>query len=801
MKITLDWLKRHLETEASLTEITEKLTMLGLEIESVSERSQGLEGFVVGHVLEAVPHPDADRLRVCTVDDGAARHQVVCGAPNARTGMKGVFAPGGSYIPGTDLTLKKATIRGVESNGMLLSEREMGLSDEHDGIVELPEDAPVGAAAVDVMGLTDPVIDIAITPNRGDCLGVRGIARDLAAAGMGELKPLDVSPVAGGFESPIKVHLDLDAEHADACPYFVGRYIRGVKNVESPEWLKERLLAVGLRPISALVDVTNLMTIEHCRPLHVFDADKVHGDIHVRMATEGETILALDGKEYELNPDVTVIADEKYGEAMGGVMGGEVSGCTEDTVNVFVESALFDPIRTATTGRVLNLQSDARFRFERGIDSAFLEPGMEIATRLIMEICGGEASDLVIAGAEPDRSLTIPFRPSRIKGLAGVDVAEEEMKRILSVLGFEVTAGGETWDVSVPTWRNDIVGEACLVEEIVRVHGYDKVPMTPMQRDGVVPHPAWNADQRRRADVRRALAARGLVEAVTLSFMSLEEAVPFGGGGDDLKLVNPISADLGVMRPSILPNLIAAAGRNADRGLPGSPLFEVGPQFSGDDAAGQAMAASGIRAGRGGRRNWAEKTRDADAFDAKADALAALEAAGAPVAKLQTVAEAPSWYHPGRSGSLNLGPKTVLAYFGEIHPGILAERDIKGPVAGFEVFLDNLPKAKTGKGTTRSLVQLSPFHPVSRDFAFVVNEDVPAADVLRAARSADKALISDAFVFDVFQGGNLEAGRKSLAVNVILQPTRQTLTDAEIDAVAGKVVAAVEKATGGILRG
>ncbi len=800
MKITLDWLKQHLDTDASLEEITDMLTMLGLEIESVSERSKGLETFVVGHVIEAVKHPDADKLKVCTVDNGTETWEVVCGAPNARTGMKGVFAPSGSYIPGIDMTLKKAKIRGVESNGMLLSEREMGLSDEHDGIVELSKEAPTGASAVEIMGLSDPIIDIAITPNRGDCLGIRGIARDLAASGIGTLKPLDATPVKGAFESPIKVHLDLDGEHADACPYFVGRYIRGVKNVESPKWLKDRLLAIGLRPISALVDVTNLMTIEHCRPLHVFDADKVHGDIHVRMASDGEKILALDGKEYELDAEMTVIADEKYGEAMGGVMGGEVSGCTEDTVNVFVESALFDPVRTATTGRRLNLQSDARFRFERGIDSAFLEPGMEIATQLILDICGGEASELEVAGAEPDRSLSIAFRPSRIKGLAGVDVEEDEMKRILTVLGFGVSGSGESWDVSVPTWRNDIVGEACLVEEIVRVHGYDKIPTTPMLRDDVVPHPAWNTDQRRRGDVRRALAARGLVEAVTLSFMTGDQARLFDGGGEDLILVNPISSDLDTMRPSILPNLIIAAGRNADRGLSDSPLFEVGPQFTGDDADGQQMVATGIRSGRSGRRNWAESPRNVDAFDAKADALAALQAAGAPVDKLQTMTPAPHWYHPGRSGTLNLGPKTVLAAFGEIHPGILAKMDVKGPIAGFEVYLDNLPKAKKGKGTTRPLVQLSQFHPVNRDFAFVVDEEVAADALMRAAKSADKALISDVAVFDLFQGGNLGEGRKSLAVNVTLQPLEQTLTDAEIEAVSDKVVAAVEKATGGTLR-
>ena len=801
MKITLGWLKEHLDTDASLSDLTDRLTMLGLEIESVNERSAGLEGFVVGHVIEAVKHPDADKLQICTVDNGSETLAVVCGAPNARTGMKGVFAASGSYIPGLDVTLKKAEIRGVESNGMLLSEREMGLSDEHEGIVELADDAPVGASAVQVMGLDDPVIDIAITPNRGDCLGVRGIARDLAASGMGTLKPLASEPVSGTFASPINVLIDLDSDVADACPQFVGRYIRGVKNVESPKWLKDKLLAIGLRPISALVDITNLMTIEHCRPLHVFDADKVKGDIHVRMARPGETMLALNEKEYELDAGMTVVADDNDAESVGGVMGGERSGVTDETVNVFVEAALFDPIRTAITGRKLNLQSDARFRFERGIDSAFLKTGMEIGTQYILDMCGGEASELVIAGAEPDRKLIIPFRPARVAQLAGVDVAIDEMKRILDVLGFSVTGDGETLDVSVPTWRSDIVGEACLVEEIVRVHGYDRLPMVSLPRIEAVPHPALNTEQRRRADVRRVLASRGLVEAVTLSFMQADHAGLFGGCSEDLVLVNPISSELGVMRPSILPNLIAAAGRNADMGVADCLLFEIGPQFRSDEPDGQDMVASGLRSGRSGRRNWAEQARPVDVFDAKADALAALAAAGAPTDKLQTMTDtAPGWYHPGRSGTLNLGPKTVLAAFGEVHPGVLAKMDVKGPVVGFEVYLDNLPKAKKSKGTTRPLLRLSLLHPVKRDFAFVVDSDVRADAVARAALSADKGLITDVSVFDVFAGGNLGEGRKSLAINVTLQPTDKTLTDEEIDAVSGKVVAAVNKATGGTLR-
>ncbi|MBT8005471.1 MAG: phenylalanine--tRNA ligase subunit beta, partial [Rhodospirillales bacterium] len=594
MKFSFSWLKEHLETDASLDKVVERLTAIGLEVDTVEDRSKGLETFVVGHVLEAKQHPNADRLRVCQVDNGTETVEVVCGAPNARTGLKGVFAAEGAYIPGTDITLKKTEIRGVASTGMLLSEREMNLSDDHDGIVELPEDAPIGAPAIDIMGLNDPVIDIEITPNRGDCLGVRGIARDLAATGIGALKPLDATPVKGSFESPIKVHLDFDADTADACPYFIGRSIKGVKNVESPGWLKDKLNAVGLRPISALVDITNYMSIGHCRPLHVFDADKLDGDIHVRLARAGEKLQALDGEEYTLEPDMTVIADDKKPEALAGVMGGEASGCTETTTNVFLETAFFDPIRSATTGRKLNLQSDARFRFERGVDPAFLDDATEIATQLILDICGGEASQVVIAGAEPAWQRDIDFRLSRTKSLAGVDIAANEQKRILDVLGFSISGDGETLKTQAPSWRSDIVGEACLVEEIIRINGLDEIPAVAMERETVLPRPALSALQQRRIAARRVLAERGLVEAVTVSFMDGNLAKLFGDIVEEVRLVNPISSDLDVMRPSILPNLIQAASRNADRGIPDACLYEVGPQFSGDGPGDQAMMATGI---------------------------------------------------------------------------------------------------------------------------------------------------------------------------------------------------------------
>ncbi len=800
MKFPLSWLKEHLETAAPLDELVQRLTMLGLEADEVGDRSGGLEDFVVGRVIEARPHPNADRLSLCQVDTGKGTVQVVCGAPNARTGMKGVFAASGLHIPGLGSKLKKATIRGVESDGMLLSEREMGLSDEHEGIIELPEDAPVGAPAVRVMGLDDPVIDIDVTPNRGDCLGIRGIARDLAAAGLGTLKPLDTSPVEGLFDSPIKVHLDFDAATADACPHFVGRYVRGITNGESPQWLKDKLLAVGLRPISALVDITNWLTIGLSRPLHAFDAGKVDGDIHVRLARPGERLAALNGKEYELDAEMTVIADDKVAEALGGVMGGEPSGCTAETRDVFLESAAFDPVRTAATGRRLNLTSDARFRFERGIDPAFLVAGMEVATRLVLELCGGEPSHLVIAGKEDEWRRDIGFRPGRVRDLGGVELEDDESRRILEALGFTVAVEGEAWRVSVPSWRNDIVGEACLVEEVVRIFGYDRVPAVSMVSPEALPRPALSPRLRRQAAVRRRLAARGLIEAITYSFLSSRQAELFGGVPESLRLINPISSDLDVMRPSLLPNLIAACGRNADRGLDDAALFEVGPSYAGDRPQDQAVVAAGVRSGSSEPRNWARQRRTVDVFDAKADALEALAAAGAPVDSLQVSADAPPWYHPGHSGTLRLGPKTVLAQFGEIHPGVLARMDVKGPIAGFEVFLDNLPRPKARKSAARPHLELSSLHPVERDFAFVVDEAVPADALVRAARSADRNLIAEVRVFDVFSGGNLGEGRKSLAVNVILQPRERTLTDAEIDAVAAKVVAGVEKATGGKLR-
>ena len=801
MKFTLGWLKEHLETDASLDEITDRLTMIGLELEGVEDKARDLAAFTVAHVVSAEKHPDADRLRVCIVDTGTEQVQVICGAPNARTGMKGVFAPAGTTIPGTGLHLKKSKIRGVESNGMLCSEREMGLSDDHEGIIDLPEDAPVGQPFAQWLGLDDPVIDIAITPNRQDCLGVHGVARDLAASGIGTLKPFDATPIAGTFESPIKWQRDLPADAQDACPMVVGRTFRNVKNGPSPDWLQRRLLAIGLRPISALVDITNFVTYDLGRPLHVFDADKLSGkDLVMRFAKKGETILALDGKTYELDDGMTVIADDRAVHGIGGIMGGEETGCTEGTTNVFLEVALFDTVRTAATGRTLGIESDARYRFERGVDPESALWGAEVAARLVQEFCGGEASELTIAGEMPDWHHHVDYRPSRMRTLGGVDVPDDEQRRILGALGFEVFGKGDKWQASAPSWRRDVTREVDLIEDVARIHGYDNIPAVSLSLDGALPPVAVTPAQRRRRQARRTLAARGLDEAVTWSFLNRGAAELFGGGQDQLILLNPISADLDAMRPSILPNLIQAAQRNANRGEADGALFEVGPQYADASPDGQDIVAAGVRMGMSGPRHWAGKPRAADVFDAKADALAALDAAGAPVANLQITGDAPGWYHPGRSGTLRLGAN-VLAWFGEAHPRVLAALDAKGPVAAFEIFLDRVPEPRRKGGKKRPLLEPAPYPAVARDFAFVLDADVPADKVVRAAATADKALVRNVDVFDLYEGEGIGDGKKSLAISVTLQSADRTLTDAEIDAVADKIVAAIAKQTGGALRG
>lgn len=799
MKFTLGWLKDHLDTNASLDDISRALTALGLEVEGVQDRAATFAPFKVAYVEKAEKHPDADRLRVCIVDTGAEKLQVVCGAPNARAGMKGVFAPAGSHIPGTGITLKKGNIRGQESNGMLVSMREMGLSEEHEGIINLPADTPVGTPLADIFGLNDPVIEIALTPDRADCAGVRGIARDLAAAGLGTLKPLNESAVAGQFSSPVNVTIDDGAK--DACPLFIGRYIRGVKNGPSPQWLQDRLKAVGLRPISALVDITNYVSLDLCRPLHVFDAAKLKGDIHVRLAQKGETLAALNEKIYTLDDFMTAICDDSGVLGLGGVIGGTATGCADDTTDVYLEVAYFDPPRIAKTGRALQVDSDARYRFERGIDPAFTIPAAEIATRLILEICGGEASNVVKAGDVPAWQRPIAFDPALTKKMTGVDLPADAQFAILKTLGFAID--GNT--VTPPSWRGDVEGKADLVEEVVRVHGYDNIPALSLPKNSTVTMNAETPSGARARMARTTLAARGMNECVTWSFMPSAQAALFGSNdrqnAASLRLLNPISADLDQMRPSVLPNLVAAAGRNAARGFADTALFEVGPAFTTVKTDGGQLVAAGIRHGSHGPRHWsgADASRSTDAFAAKADALAVLAACGLPEGSTQISRDAPAWYHPGRSGTLRLG-NNVVAHFGELHPAVREALDIKSPVAAFEVMLDKIPAAKK-KGTAKPLLVLPPLQPLSRDFAFLVDDKVDADAIVRAVRAADKNLIAAVTVFDVYKGKGVEDGKKSVAVAVTLQPREQTLTDADIESLAKKITDSVTAKTGGQLRG
>jgi phenylalanyl-tRNA synthetase beta chain len=805
MKLTLSWLKDHLETEASLGEIVERLTAIGLEVESVDDKS-ALKPFVIAKVLTAERHPDADKLQVLTVDRGDGRPpvQVVCGAPNARAGLIGAFAAPGSYIPGIDTVLNVGKIRGVESHGMMCSERELQLSDEHTGIIDLPEDAPVGESFAAYANLDDPVIEINLTPNRPDCTGVYGIARDLAAAGLGQLKDGSIDPVAGQGECPVKVTLDF-GDTPSLCRGFALRLVRGVRNGPSPKWLQQRLIAIGLRPINALVDITNYITFDRGRPLHVFDAAKVKGDLTVRRARAGETVLTLDGREYALTPEMCVIADEDGVESIAGIMGGEHSGCDENTTDVLIESALWEPLNIARTGRHLGIITDARYRFERGADPEMMVPGLELATRMVLEFCGGAASEAEVVGYDGYEPPLVIFPTLEVKRLTGLDVPADESAAILDRLGFGVKRGGYLFDVTVPSWRPDVEGKADLVEEIMRIRGVDQIAPQPL-----VSHDAVNAKilttlQVRTRAAKRALAVRGMMEAVTWSFIPARHAELFGGGQTELKLANPIAADMSDMRPSLLPSLLTAAQRNADRGIADVALFEVSGAYEGDAPDNQRRIAAGVRRGtakmEGSGRHWSGNAATVGVFDAKADALAVLEACGLPADKVQIESGGPEWYHPGRSGTIKLGPKTVLGTFGEFHPRTLETLDVSGALCGFEVFIDAIPEPRQKATRTKPRLELSAFQPVRRDFAFVVDRSVEAAALTRAAGAADKKLIAGVSVFDVFEGAALGPDKKSVAIEVSIQPVERTLTDEDFEALAAKIVQSVGKQTGGVLRG
>lgn len=785
MRFTLSWLKDYLHTEASLDVITEKLTALGHVVDKIENKAEELSSFTICEILETQKHPNADRLKVCRVNTGEDILQIVCGGPNARAGLKTVLARPGTKIPSSQQVIKVGKVRDVESFGMLCSASELLLGDEDGGIIEVDPHAPVGTSYATWLGLDDTIINIEITPNRGDCLGVYGIARDLAAAGVGTLKPLQGMQVKGSYPCPLSVHLN-----PEACPHFTGRLIRGVKNGPSPEWLQRRLKAIGIRPISALVDITNFFAYDRARPLHVFDADKLKGELTIRLSKPGESFKALDGNTYTLGEDMAVIADKSGVVSLAGIMGGESTGCDETTQSVFLESAFFDPISIAITGRTLGILSDSRYRFERGVDPVSTLPGLEAATQMILQLCGGEASEVVVVGKAPDLATPISFQLSRAKALGGVDVPPVRVKEIFQALGFSIKGEGATQTILPPSWRSDIEQEADLIEEVLRVYGYDKISSVPFS----APSDRKPLDrlQERRFTAKDRLASKGLMEVVTWSFISDKDANLFGGVPESLVLLNPITQDLKVMRPSLLPNLLKATLSNQNRGAENIRLFEVGPQYAAPTPEGQHIMVTGLRANFFSSGNWLEKKRPVDIFDAKADALSVLELANVTP---QVERTAPVWYHPGRSATLKLGPQ-VLGYFGEIHPHVLKAYDVKGPVVAFEIFLDHLPLPKR-KNPARPKLILSPYQAVERDFAFIVDQDRPADDLLKATIKSEPNLIEGVTIFDVF---HLSDNKKSVGIRVRFQPKERTLSEAEIQTISQKIITTVSQNTGGVLR-
>ena len=794
MKFTLSWLKEHLDTNASVDEIAETLTKIGLEVEEVYNPANKLDGFVTAEVETYEKHPDSDHLGLLTVNTGKEKLQVVCGAPNCHQGLKGIFAPVGVVIPCYNEVLKVGKIRGVESFGMMCSEKELGVGEDHTGIIELPSETKIGLPAAEVLQI-DPVFEISITPNRAECLGVRGVARDLAAAGLGKLKPLNISKQNSTFQSPINVSV----EDFKACPTYTGRYIRNVNNhAQTPKWMKDRLTAIGLRSISPLVDITNYINYDLARPLHVFDADKLKGNITVRMAKDGEPFTSLDEKEYLLDNKSLGICDEEGVQCLGGIMGGLAKGCSEDTRNVFLECALFSPECIARTGRKFQIDSDSRYRYERWVDPKSNVLGSEYATQLILEICGGEASEIVVCGKEDVQPRVAYLRPSRMKDFVGLEVSKEKIIEILNHLGFETTDEGDRVKAVFPTWRGDIEGEQDLIEEIVRMIGLDHIPAETLPH-GKFPKQVLTPEQRRVVTVKHELADRGMLETVTWSFTDSKLAEPFRKGREAIKLYNPITTELDEMRPSLLPNLLIGLKNNIARGYSNVCLFEVGPEFYGRRPKEQLTVAAGIRSGLTSKKHWLNEQRPYDAFDVKADALAAIAAANGPYDSAQISLDAPEYYHPGRSGALRLG-KNVIAYFGELHPMICKMFGLKQRVVAFEVYVSNLPTPRQSSDKARKKLELSLFQPLDKDFAFIVNKNVKATDVIAAAKNADRAHITDVRVFDVYEGENVPDGKKSLALSVTFQPIENTFSDQDIENLMNKVIVEVAKKTGGELR-
>lgn len=785
MKFTLSWLKKHLDTTATIDEIAETMVRIGLEVEEIENPAEKLSAITVGFVKATEQHPDADKLKVCTVDTKEGELQIVCGAPNAREEIHVAFAPVGTYVPGIDVTLSKAKIRGVESFGMMCSSRELELGDDHDGIMELPE-APVGTPLADILGLDDPVIDFEVTPNRPDTNGVAGVARDLAAAGLGTLITPTPATVDGTFPQPIAIEID---DH-EACPAFAARLVRGVKNGPSPDWLQEQLRAIGLRPINALADITNYISYDRARPLHVYDVKKLNGTIRARMGKEGESFLALDGKEYTVDDTMCVIADDVAVLGLGGVMGGEDSGVSDDTTDVLIECALFDALTTARTGRKTGIVSDARYRFERGVDPASVRSGLDMATHMVLDLCGGEASEMSLTGTIPTATSKISFPPAEVMRLTGLDISDEEKVRILTALGFDVQQG-DTWTVTSPSFRPDIDGKADLVEEIARIYGLDHLPtdLLPPIDAGDRLAPALLPQRENLA--RQVANAAGYHEAITWAFCDAPHAALFGGS-DAPKLFNPISSDLGQMRPSALPNLLLAMGRNVARGARQVRLFEIGGGYQGDQPTDQRSVLSAIAFGAD-PATWQEGADMPGVFDAKRLVQSVLSSLGVNIDNLMTLTDAPDHYHPGRKGRFGLGPKVTLAHFGEIHPSVLEALDVPGPVAALEIYIDRIPEPKA-KASGRPPLNASTLMPVRRDFAFVLDEETPADKLMKAVRGAEKALITDVRLFDVYRGEGIGEGEKSLALEVTLQPRDKTLTDEEIDAVSEKIVKQAGKA-------
>ncbi|NBC37712.1 phenylalanine--tRNA ligase subunit beta [Novosphingobium sp. FSY-8] len=795
MKFSLSWLKAHLDTDATIEQIAAKLNAIGLEVEGIEDPADKLKGFRVARILTAERHPNADKLQVLSVDTGeGAPLQVVCGAPNARAGLVGVLGLPGAVVPANGMVLKVAAVRSVESNGMMCSMRELELGEGHDGIIELPADAPVGTAFADYHG-ADPVIDISVTPNRPDCMGVYGVARDLAAAGLGTLRPITAPGIAGSYPCPVSIRI----EDADGCPAFHGRVIKGVKNGPSPEWMQAALTAAGQRPISALVDITNYVMLTYGRPAHAYDLAKLTGEVVARRGRDGEVVTALNGRDYAITDNILVIADEAGVHDIAGIMGGEHSGCQDDTTDVLLEIAYFNPQRIAVGGRALNLTSDARGRFERGVDPTFLDTGLDLLTGLILDICGGEASEVVRAGDAPTVLKTLTFDPNRTTTLGGVEIAPAEQARILTALGFGV---GDDWTVTVPGWRPDVDGAADIVEEIVRIHGLDNIASVALPRVDGVARPTATPVQKLERRLRRAAAARGLNEAITWSFLPVAQAELFADG-QPWVLSNPISEDMKAMRPSLLPGLLSAAKRNADRGASGARLFEIGRRYlrGTDGRSDERLTLAVVLAGEKTPRGWATgKAATFDAFDAKAEALALLAEAGAPVDNLQVMGEAGPQFHPGQSATLRLGPKNVLARFGMLHPATQKALDIDGPVAVVEIFLDAIPAKKGAGGFARVNYAPPALQAVTRDFAFLMAADKPAGDLQRAVKNADKVNITAARVFDDFRGNGVPEGQKSIAIEVTLQPGEKTYAEADLKAISDKVTAAAAK-QGAILRG